>query len=508
LAAHPHPNAAAICAGRRDIQISQAVHRYPNRLVHLGAGRRASTTIVIEGSFERDDHDARLKLTVIDPKKLREIGYVDVDGPTSDLAALQNQATTRLGRLINISPSGDQAHRKEEPAIRAAYEGYLAGLGYLQRADKIENLDLAIRAFQSTVETDPNFALGRARLAEAYAMKYRITRSKHWLEEAEAAADEARRLDPQAPATQVALGQISLLKGEKDVARGAFQEAMRLDPDNAEALTGIAHSYQNAGLNKEAEKAYLRAAALRPDYWNGYDEVGLFYENIARPHDAIAEYNRALALTPDNSWLYINLGIALMDLGDQAEAEKAFNRSNAIQRNFGAYANLAVLYGQQKRFRESAAASREALNLSEKNHEPWEVWDNLTKAYEWLGEERLADDARTHAIERLEEAVGTNKENAEARATLAALYAKNGLETKATDILKQLVASQPRNQDVLCQIAEAYEAMGERKNAVRYLQLAVNNGLGKSELNEDLELQGIISDANFRMPRNNWISHH
>jgi eukaryotic-like serine/threonine-protein kinase len=283
---------------------------------------------------------------------------------------------------------------------------------------------------------------------------------------------------------------------------------MRLDPDNAKALTGIAHSYQNAGLNKEAEKAYLRAAALRPDYWNGFDEVGLFYENIARPHDAIAEYNRALALTPDNSWLYINLGIALMDLGDQAEAEKAFNRSNAIQRNFGAYANLAVLYGQQKRFRESAAASREALNLSEKNHEPWEVWDNLTKAYEWLGEERLADDARTHAIERLEEAVGTNKENAEARATLAALYAKNGLETKATDILKQLVASQPRNQDVLCQIAEAYEAMGERKNAVRYLQLAVNNGLGKSELNEDLELQGIISDANFRMPRNNWISHH
>jgi eukaryotic-like serine/threonine-protein kinase len=220
LAAHPHPNAAAICAGRRDIQISQAVHRYPNRLVHLGAGRRASTTIVIEGSFERDDHDARLKLTVIDPKKLREIGYVDVDGPTSDLAALQNQATTRLGRLINISPSGDQAHRKEEPAIRAAYEGYLAGLGYLQRADKIENLDLAIRAFQSTVETDPNFALGRARLAEAYAMKYRITRSKHWLEEAEAAADEARRLDPQAPATHVALGQISLLKGEEDVARG------------------------------------------------------------------------------------------------------------------------------------------------------------------------------------------------------------------------------------------------------------------------------------------------
>ena len=36
------PGRCHICVGRRDIQIAQAVHRHPNRLVHLGAGRRAS----------------------------------------------------------------------------------------------------------------------------------------------------------------------------------------------------------------------------------------------------------------------------------------------------------------------------------------------------------------------------------------------------------------------------------------------------------------------------------
>ncbi len=50
------------------------------------AMREFGATIVVKGNFERKDQAARLKLTLIDPKKTREIGYVDVSSQTGDLA--------------------------------------------------------------------------------------------------------------------------------------------------------------------------------------------------------------------------------------------------------------------------------------------------------------------------------------------------------------------------------------------------------------------------------------
>jgi serine/threonine-protein kinase len=462
------------------------------------AWREFGATIIVKGSFERSKQAARLTLTLIDPKKMKEIGFVDVESQTGDLAALQDEAVTRLGRLMNISVR--EVRGGGEPPTRAAYEDYLAGIGYFQRHDKPGNIELAISALQSAVNTDPSFALGFARLAEVYIMKYRLNSNPKWLAQAEAYARQAAELDSRVPSTYAALGQIHELTGNHGLAIEEFQRAIDLDPRDSEALGGMAEAYKNAGRNPDAEAAYIKAAALRPNDWKGYNDLGIFYESIGRPHDAIIQFNRALQLTPDNSWPYTNLAMAYMDLDDPkmlGEAENALKKSIAVSPTFGAYSNLGFLYAEQHRFRESIAASQAALKLNDQNGE---VWVNLAVAYEWLKDHEKAQSARRKAIQLLERAVKVNPQYVEAQATLAALYAKEGFRDKALDGIHTSLALSSNNQYVLSQVADAYELMGDRKKAIQYLQKAVAQGLTRGLLNEDPEIQGVVSDPGFRFP--------
>lgn len=145
--------------------------------------------------FERRDHVAHLNLTLIDTKEMREIGYADVEDQTGDLAGLEDEAVTRLGRLMNISVKEDLAHINRQPVTRATYEDYLLALGYIQRFDKPGNLDLAIASLQDALKTDPHFALGFARLAQVYFLKYRLDSNPQWLQKAQIYCKQAVEMD-------------------------------------------------------------------------------------------------------------------------------------------------------------------------------------------------------------------------------------------------------------------------------------------------------------------------
>ena len=401
---------------------------------------------------------------------------------------------------MNITGADEAGGTGQQPTNRAAYEDYLAGVGYFQRHDKPGNIDLAIAALQRAVDTDPQFALGYARLAEVYTMKYRLNSDPELLKRAESNGRRAAELDHRLASSYVALGQIHELKGDQDLAIEEFQRAVSLDPRDPDAAAGIAVAYSNAGRNAEAEAAYLKAAALRPDDWKGYNDLGLFYDSTGRPREAVTQFNRAITLTPDNSWPYTNLALAYMDLDDPkmlGEAEAALKKAISINPTFGAYADLGFLYGEEHRFYESIEASEAALKL---NKERDDIWENLADAHEWLGEHEKAEDARQNAIKLLERNLKVSPKNAQGQATLAALYAKEGFRDKALEHLQVSLALSPDNQYVLAQVADAYELVGRRKEAVQALEQAVAHGLSKTQLNEDPAIQAVLKDPSFRMP--------
>jgi len=378
-----------------------------------------------------------------------------------------------------------------------AYELYLKALGYTQRYDKAGNLDLAIAALDNAVKADPRFALGFAQLGDAYRLKYSLDKDGKWLDEALANCQKALQLDDRLPMVYVTLGKIHRSTGKYELALQENQRALQLDPRNADAVVGLARSYDSAGRTTDAEAAFKKAIALRPDFWDGYNSYGAFLDSHERYDEAVVEYRRAIELTPDNAQLFLNLGAAYSAMGDRhyPEAEQMLRKSLALEPSYGAYANLGHLYIQQQKFAEAAAATEKALQLNDKDYV---VWGNLAFAYECLKDKGKAGKAQDREMALLEQAALDTPRDAMAQAGLGLLYAKKKLREKAISRIQSSLALSPDDPNVLATVGEAYENLGDRAQALQYIEKSLQRGYDLTDLKNTPDLQGLLSDPSFR----------
>jgi serine/threonine-protein kinase len=368
----------------------------------------------------------------------------------------------------------------------------------MQRYDKAGNLDLAITSLQNSIKTDPGFALGYAATGEAYRLKYQVEQDPRWLTEAQANCQKAAELDNRVPAVFVTLGQIHDLLGKHDLAVHEFQHALELDPKDAPALAGEAKSYESSGRIAEAEKTFQQAAALRPDNWYGFNDLGTFYERQAKYPQAVAAYQQALDLTPDNSEIYSNLAAAYIDTGGKAnltKAEEALKRSVALNPSYPAYANLGMLYMQEKRYADAATATERALQINGNNYL---VWNNLMVAYEGAKEDGKAKAARQRGEQVAERVVSMKPQDAVAQSTLAVLYAQDKQSAKALAKCQTSLALAPDDPNVLSNVGEAYEYMGDRAQALEYVEKAIGKGYAAESITDDPGLQALVADPRFK----------
>lgn len=450
-------------------------------------------TYVVSGSVRRDGKDVNLSLNLIDTRNLRLIGSADVEDQGGDLATLENQAVSRLAKLMNLSV-GSGTMKNAGTVAPAAYEDYLTALGYIQRYDKPGNLDLAVTSLENAISTDPNFALGRAELGEAYRFKYIVDQNPRWLNEAEANARKAVELDSQLPAAYVTLGWVHEATGNHDLALQEFQQALHLDPLNGVAMAGLARSYRRSGRIADAEATYQRAIALRSNDWDAYNNYAQFFHGQGKYAQAIAQYQKALQLTPDNAQVLANLGAAYIDAGDPKQyslAEQSLQRSIAVAPSYGAYANLGDLYLQESRFQESAASSEKALSLNDKNYD---VWNNLLICDDWLKLPEKSAEVRRHLSVLLEQAVKRDPNDANAHATLAIVDAAEHDKDRSLSNIQTVLALTPNDSGNLLNVADAYELLGDRRQAVLYVEKALKAGLKPDQLRIDPEIQGALQD--------------
>jgi serine/threonine protein kinase/tetratricopeptide (TPR) repeat protein len=460
--------------------------------------KAVGATYVVSGSVRRDGKGVNLSLNLIDTRNLRLIGSADVEDQGGDLATLEDQAVSRLAKLMNLSVSAGTMKSAGGSVAPAAYEDYLTALGYMQRYDKPGNIDLAVTSLQNAIQTDPSFALGRAQLGEAYRLKYVLDQNPRWLNEAEENGRRAVELDTQMPAAYVTLGWTHDATGKHDLALQEFQQALHLDPLNAAALRGLARAYERSGRVADAEATFQRAIALRPNDWDIYSSYGGFCRRQGKYQQAITQYQKALQLTPDNAQVLANLGGAYVDTGDPKMypmAEQSLQRSIAIAPSYEVYANLGSLYMQQARFQEGAAMTEKALSLNDKNYD---VWNNLLICDDWLKLPEKSAEVRGHLLVLLEQAVKTNPQDANAHATLAAEYAAIHEKEKSLSNVQTTLALTPDDPINLLAVADAYELLGDRRQAVLYIDQAQKRGLKTDELRADPYMQAALQDPTVR----------
>jgi eukaryotic-like serine/threonine-protein kinase len=455
-------------------------------------------TYVVSGSVRRDGKAVNLSLNLIDTRNLRLVGSADVEDQGGDLAAMQDRAVSKLAKLLNLSGSGGAIDTAGGTAAPAAYEDYLTAVGYMQRYDKPGNLDRAVASLENAISTDPNFALGKAQLGEAYRLKYVADQNPRWLNEAEANAGKAVELDSQMPAAYVTLARVHDATDKHDLALQEFQRALQLDPLNAAAMAGLARSYSRSGRIADAEATFQRAIALRPNDWTSYNNYGQFSQAQGKYAQAVVQYQKALQLTPDNGQVLANLGGAYVAAGDPKQypmAEQSLQRSIAIAPSYAAYANLGFLYMNESRFQESAAASEKALSINDKNYD---VWNNLLISDDWLKLPDKSAQVRHHLMVLLEQVIRLNPRDANAHATLAIVYAAEHEKEKSLSNIQTVLALTPNEPNNLLSVADAYELLGDRQQAVLYVKRTLKAGLQPNQLRNDPEIQGALQDAALR----------
>jgi eukaryotic-like serine/threonine-protein kinase len=463
------------------------------------AAKDLGANLVVQGSIRRDGNNVQLTVNLIDANDLRQVGAAVLNDATGDLAALQDDAVAQLARLMKIDAANSTSQAQKERTSPGAYEMYLKALGLMQRYDKPGNLDQAIVALNDAVKTDPNFGLGYASLSEIYRLKNLGDPNPRWIEQAVAYGQQATRLDSRLGSAYVTLGKIHEDAGQHDLAVQEFQKALDLNRRDADALDGMAHSYENAGHLKEAEEAFKKAVALRPDSWIGYNSLALFYDRQNRFAEGIEQLKKAIALTPDNSQLYLNLAAFYLDTGDPKfwpEIERHLKKSIALSPSYPAYANLGLLYYDEKRYGESAATTEKALQMNDKNYI---VWGNLVISYEWLGDKAKTAAARLKAIDSLESTIKLKPSDALAHSYLADFYAQQGNKDLASSHRDTALALSPNDPNVLSIVGDAFENLGDRQHAQEYLRKALDNGYPVEKLKNDPEAQPVLHDPSFRL---------
>jgi len=472
--------------------------RRRNILAAPDAVKQFGVNLVVTGSMRREGNAVRLLVNLVDAASMRQIGAGVIEDPGGSFSALEEGAIAQLAKLLDLELKAPELRgiNPESGIAPAAYESYLKGLGYMQRFDKSGNLDAAATLFQGAIQTDPRFALAFAALGEAYRLHYRLDKDPGWVQKASESSRRALEINGKLAPAHVTLGRIEDDTGQRDLAVAEFQRAIELDPRNAEALAGIATASEGLGRQKEAEAAFKKAIALRPDYWDGYNKLGNYYFRQARYHDAELQFRRVLELTPDNSAAYSNLGVILLKTEDRAGARQMYEKSIALNPTYAAYTNLANLHFGDGRYALAADTQEKALKINDKDYR---VWGSLAEARYWADpSDQRANAAFQTAVRMAEQLVKTQPGDAMALALLGYYYARLGMPDKSVERLQQALVRAPEDFEVLAEAGEAYEVLGRRPDALRWLGAALQRGYPVVRVTRNPELRHLQNDPAFK----------
>ena len=462
------------------------------------ARTQLGANLVLVASWQRVQDSARINLSLIDAKTGNQLQTETITAPAADLFRLQDEVVLQASRMLQLQLSANDTASLTTHGtnIPGAYDFYLQGVGYLQRYERPENVDIAIDMFKRAVQSDPNYAQAQAELARAYWYKYNATKDSQWAEQAKAAVNAARNLNSRLPEVQLAIGDLNLRTGSYREAGLVFQQVLELDPTNVDAYLGLAKSYDLQGETAKAEQTYRHAVEISPACWSCFNLLGAFLNAHARYQEAIQAWERVTELTPDNVWGYMNLGAAYFSLGQFEQANDYFRRALKLApENDEVYSNLGTVSFYLGRFEEDADYCRKAIELKSQNYA---YWGDLGDALHMIpAQSSKAAEAYHEAIRLGEIQLGINSNDSDVLSSLALYYARTNDTKRARAYIDEALKLNSTDVDTLRIAALIDLENGDRRKAFQWLEKAVDSGYTREQLLANPELTSLHSDPDF-----------
>ncbi len=454
--------------------------------------------LAITGSLTASGGQLHIVLTSVDATDSQVLNSEVMQGDSGNLQALSQTLARTAAGMLGLKIAAPSSHRDALAGLSpAATDGYLEGLGYLDRAsEQPDNLNLAIAGFTRTIQSAPNFAPAYAQLAICYGLRFVATKDTAALALAELNAERAAKIDSQSPEVLLALGQTRLLQGRYPEAIANFQRVLTLDSRSDAAYRGLAKAYAATGLPGKADDAWQQAIAVHPNSVDDHNQLGIYEISRSNYAKGAEELRKALALAPANATIMSNLGAALLYAGSLDESRKMLQESIRLTPNFASYTNLGNLDLKQGHYADAAADYEKALEI---NKSDYQVWSNLAVAYSQTpGQQARAKDGFLQAAKICREALKSNPNDPEMLSDLAMFIASEGDERQEPlELIEKALALGPQDSYVQFNAAETYESLGYRKEALDWLGKLIASGYPLDDINHSPVLADLIKDKRY-----------
>jgi serine/threonine protein kinase/tetratricopeptide (TPR) repeat protein/TolB-like protein len=481
------------------VQVPSALEVRAKKVTDIQTARnQLGANLVLVASWQQVHNSVRITLSLVDAKTGQQLRTDQVTEQATDLFRLQDQVVLKASRMLELqlSPSAATALHQHGTTNLDAYGSYVQGVGYLQRYERLENVENAIGLFQRAIQADPGYAQAQTELAQAYWYKYSETKDPQWAAAAKNAVKAATDLDSQLPEVQLAVAEMNQRTGAYSEAASAFQRFIEIDPRNVDGYLGLARAYDSLGRTAEAEQAFRKTIDISPACWGCYNLLGAFLAGHARYGEAAQAWKRVTELTPDNVWGYLNVGAAYLYIAQYGKANEYFRRGLQVDpNNTDVLANLGTVSFFLGFYDEDAKDNQRALEL-----EPgkYDYWGNLADAYHMMpGHASDAAADYKQSIQLAERQLTVNPNDSDLLSSLAHYYARTNDPARARKYLEKALKASPQDVDVLLIACLIHLEAGERREALQSLQKAVSGGYPREQLLANPELKSLHSDPEF-----------
>ncbi len=451
-----------------------------------GSSGIADAAYVVGGSVQRTSERYRisLQLSRSDESLLWKEEYFSV---WNELVQLQPQLAGDLIRSLKLALSSREQRQLGAPSTDSneAYVDCIQARAFLERPDVADNIDRAIRLFQSAIEKDPKYAMAHAGLGDACWAKWEKTKDASWAEKAKKSTEEALTIHPNRSDVRLALANVLNGTGQTDSAIAEIRLVLRQQPNNDHAHRMLGQALEKKALMEESFREYRKAIELRPNFWRNYQALGLALLKSGRYAESISVLKRLTELQPDLSWGYQNLGTAYHKTGDLDQAATNYRRAIQLGTSSSpaAFSNLGTIYYRQQKYAEAVAMYSRALQI----REACITLMNLGDAYRHLGRREEAEAHYIRAIELARDTLRIDPSRANDMIVMAHCEARIGRPKEAINHAEQALAISPRHPDILYSKAAIHVMAGDPEKGISELEQALKYGISRKEIedNED-----------------------
>lgn len=333
-------------------------------------GRKHAVDLVLTGNVLKENGHLFLKTNLVNiPEGVTARAWT-LPFNQNELPALEEKVAEELfagvdlnGRLVTSSTSSKGSLTASGEAARQ----YIIGRHYWKKRDR-DNLQLAIRAFQRSIDADPGYARPHAGLADCYVLlnlvAYGTMPTKEAMTKARAAARQALEIDSEDAQANTSMG-IVLTKYDWNwtAAESAFRQSIKTDPEYASGHYWYSSLLAILGRKEESILEAIKARELDP--FSPQADL-----NLARVYYYARRYNEALSIladsAPTDTKARYMTGLIHLQMGRLQEAQNIFEELS-IDGGLLAAAPLGFAYGKLGR-REDALRIISALKERSRSH--------------------------------------------------------------------------------------------------------------------------------------------